>query len=84
MATGTTTRCPKKRSFAMENGLQADQANTTNSPTTVRRTFHPSERMTPEIRQWNQAIHREERESGDYASPDAINYFQAMAAMMIQ
>jgi hypothetical protein len=62
----------------------SEQANTQHAIPEVRRSFHPSERMTPEIRQWNQAIHRQERENGDYASPDAINYFQAMAAMMIQ
>lgn len=68
----------------MDHAIQLNQTDTTDSPTTIRRAFCPSERMTPEIRQHNQAIHRQERESGDYASPDAINYFQAMAAMMVQ
>lgn len=68
----------------MDTGISTDQANTTDSPANVRRPFCPSERMTNEIRQRNQAIHRQERESGDYALPEAINYFQAMAAMMVQ
>lgn len=62
----------------------SEQTSTQHIAPEVRRSFHPSERMTAEIRRHNQAIHRQERESGDYASPDAINYFQAMAAMMIQ
>lgn len=68
----------------MDYATQSNQTDTTDSTQNVRSPFCPSERMTQEIRQHNQAIHRHERESGDYASPDALTYFQAMAAMMVQ